>query len=126
MQLKRQVWVAAYRSRLEAEGIFVTVVHRGDASAGDVAIKLAFMDGRASLFSRGPGIDGHGAWEEEMAGVPEETVDETLSRRRARDRDLWVLEIEDPRGRHLLDAPGIADTFASRGGWSGDTGGYGD
>ncbi|MEM6421286.1 MAG: DUF1491 family protein [Pseudomonadota bacterium] len=115
MHLKREIWITGYRARLEAEGVFVSVLHRGDASAGDVAIKVAFMDGRASLHTRVPGADGRGAWEEEIAGGAEGEVDALIARRRARDRDLWVLEIEDPRGRHLLDAPGIVDTFAPGG-----------
>ncbi|MEL6774148.1 MAG: DUF1491 family protein [Pseudomonadota bacterium] len=119
MHLKRQIWVGAYRARLEAEGVFVTVLHRGDETAGDVQIKVAFMDGRASLYARRLGVDGLGAWEEELVGVAEGEVDATLDRRRARDRDLWVLVIEDPRGRHMLGAPGIVDTYDVGGpGWT--------
>ncbi|MEO0764000.1 MAG: DUF1491 family protein, partial [Pseudomonadota bacterium] len=102
----------AYRARLEAAGVVMHVVARGDATAGDVLIKLSFMDGRASLWARAPGgfpgaLPGEDAFVEEMAPGAEGEVDATVARRRGRDRDLWVLEVEDPRGRHLLPvAPG--------------------
>ncbi len=30
-----------------------------------------------------------------------------MARQRRFDRDLWVVEVEDPRGRHLLDEEGL-------------------
>ncbi|MGF1551295.1 MAG: DUF1491 family protein [Paracoccaceae bacterium] len=115
MRLRTDVWVAAYRARLEAEGIHAHIVAKGDASAGDVLVKLAFMNDVASLFSRAPATFGPPAWVAEIEGRAEAEVDALVARRRARDRDLWVIEVEDPRGRHLLDAPGIADTLGA--GW---------
>ncbi|MGL5008763.1 MAG: DUF1491 family protein, partial [Paracoccaceae bacterium] len=32
-----------------------------------------------------------------------------LTRQRARDPDLWVIEVEDRAGRSLLDEDGLAD-----------------
>jgi hypothetical protein len=37
----------------------------------------------------------------------EREVDEVLARQRQRDRDLWVLELEDRQGRTLLDQIGL-------------------
>jgi hypothetical protein len=42
-----------------------------------------------------------------LAAGPEAEVDAALTRARARDPDLWVIEVEDRRGRDLLDSPGL-------------------
>jgi len=39
---------------------------------------------------------------------PEAEVDAAVSRQRGFDSDLWVIELEDARGRHLLDEDGLA------------------
>jgi hypothetical protein len=44
-----------------------------------------------------------------LAEGPEAEVDAALARQRRHDPDLWVIEVEDRVGRHLLDEPGLAD-----------------
>jgi hypothetical protein len=44
-----------------------------------------------------------------LAEGDEAEVDAALRRQRDRDRDIWVIEVEDRQGRHLLDEPGLAD-----------------
>ena len=106
VRLAAHVWVGAYLRRLMAEGIFAHVAKRGDATAGAISVKVAFMNGRAALWSRTYGLDG-AAWTTEIEDAPEEEVDAALDRARKRDRDLWVIEVEDPRGRHRLDDPAL-------------------
>ncbi|MEM7498928.1 MAG: DUF1491 family protein [Pseudomonadota bacterium] len=102
-RLTTELWLSAYRMRLDAAGIFSHIVHRGDGTAGDVIVKLATMNGQAVLWERG--WDDHGApgWVATLGPVAEREAEETVARRRGRDRDLWVIEVEDPRGRHLLE-----------------------
>ncbi|MEM1164168.1 MAG: DUF1491 family protein [Pseudomonadota bacterium] len=38
---------------------------------------------------------------------PEAEIDALLERQATRDRDLWIVAVEDPSGRHLLDDPGL-------------------
>ena len=38
----------------------------------------------------------------------EAEVDASIARQRSFDRDLWVIEVEDRRGRHLLDQEGLS------------------
>jgi hypothetical protein len=106
-RLTAAFWVAAYRARLEAEGIPAHILHRGDETAGAVAVKLATMDGRASLFTRHYDAAGERVWTALVADGCEAEVDAVVARERRIDPDLWVVEIEDPRGRHLLDRPGL-------------------
>ena len=96
-------WVAAYLSRLSQQGIFAHIAHKGDQTAGAIAIKLATMDGYATLFMRNYDGEGHRVWATVMDRAPEREVDEYAAKQRNFDRDLWLIEVEDPKGRHLLD-----------------------
>ncbi len=108
-RLTASLWVAAYLARLAQEGIYAHVAKKGDETAGAVAVKVARMDGRASFFTRVFGPEGERVWQARLEGAPEPEVDEALARQRRYDPDLWIIEVEDPRGRHLLDAPGLAE-----------------
>ena len=102
-RLATHVWVAAYLRRLQIEGIPAYVIRKGDATAGAVLVKLAFMDGRAQAFTRSFDLEsGARVWQELCTG-PEPDVDAAVARQCGFDPDLWVIEVEDARGRHLLD-----------------------
>lgn len=106
-RLTAEFWVAAYRRRLDAEAIPCTVVRRGDATAGAVLVKCATLDGRASVHQRSFDLlTGERAWVVLIEG-PEPDCDAAVARQVAFDPDLWVLEVEDRRGRHLLDQEGL-------------------
>ncbi len=108
-RLTADFWVHAYLARLQAEAIPAYVLARGDATAGAVLVKLATMDGMAKAFQRTfDPMTGARKWDVLCAGREPE-VDAVITRQRSFDRDLWVVEIEDARGRHLLDEPGLKD-----------------
>jgi hypothetical protein len=106
-RLTADFWVAAYRARLEALGIPVYVSRRGDPTAGAVLVKLATLDGQARLFGRMSTLDGTQRWDIVAEGA-EADVDAAAARAHARDPDLWLVELEDRQGRHLLDDEGFA------------------
>lgn len=108
-RLATHIWVSAYLARLMQNGIFAHIAAHGDDTAGAVAVKLATMNGKASLYTRASGPDGRILWHALVEDEPEPDVDAAVARRRSFDPDLWVVEVEDPRGRHMLDAPGLEE-----------------
>ena len=106
-RLSTDFWVSAYLSRLSQAGIFAHVAEKGDAQSGSVAVKLATMDRNASLFLRRYDDDFELIWKREMDNEPESEVDAAITKQLGYDRDLWVIEVEDPKGRHLLEEDGL-------------------
>jgi hypothetical protein len=101
-------WVAAYLNRLRLAGIPAFVTSKGDATAGAVLVKVATLDGRARAFQRSFDLMADVRIWVVLAEGPERDVDAALTRQRARDPDVWVLEIEDKAGRTLLDEEGLS------------------
>jgi hypothetical protein len=108
-RLATGLWVAAYRARLTAAALPVYVTARGDATAGAVIVRIATLDGAARALQQSPDLaTGKRVWTV-LAEGEEAAVDAVLARARARDPDLWVIEVEDRSGRALLDTEGLAD-----------------
>lgn len=108
-RLTASFWVSAYLARLRLSDIQAFVVAHGDDSAGTVLVKLNTLDGQAVAYQRSFDLmSGTRAWVILIEG-DEAEVDAALRRQRARDPDLWVIEVEDRQGRHLLDQPGLSD-----------------
>lgn len=108
-RLTADFWVRAYLARLRLADIPAYVTARGDATAGTVLVKCATLDGRAQAFQRSYDLmTGERAWITLAEGA-ETDVDAAIARQRARDPDLWVIEIEDRAGRTLLNEPGLSD-----------------
>ena len=77
-------------------------------TGGAVLVKLATLDGNAVLFQRSFDLmSGERVWVELSKGA-ERDVDEAIAKQRGFDRDVWVIEVEDRAGRHLLDQEGLA------------------
>ena len=107
-RLTAEFWVQAYLARLRLQDIPAFVVAHGDDTAGAVLVKLNTLDGRAQAFQRSFDlISGARAWVS-LAEGEEAAVDEAITKQRSFDPDLWVIEVEDRAGRHLLDEPGLA------------------
>jgi len=107
-RLTSEFWVAAYLRRLALADIPVFVAARGDATAGNVMVKVNTLDGRACAYQRSFGADGGRVWIILAQGSDTE-IESILARQRQFDRDIWILEVEDKAGRHLLDEPGFSE-----------------
>lgn len=108
-RLTSDIWVSAYLTRLRLANIPAYVTARGDATAGAVIVKVATLDGRARAFQRSFDLMNDTRVWVVLADGPEAEVDATLSRQRARDPDLWLIEVEDRAGRSLLDEEGLSE-----------------
>lgn len=108
MRLTAEFWVRAYLARLRLAAIPAYVRARGDPTAGAVMVVQAPMDGTARLWGRVPDLaTGERRWAV-LAEGSEAEVEAAVERQRRTDRDLWVVEVEDRQGRHLLDEEGLA------------------
>jgi hypothetical protein len=106
-RLAAELWVQAYLTRLRLADIPAFVVARGDATAGAVLVKQSPLDGTARVFQRSLDIlSGQRVWMVLSEGSDAE-VDAAVQRQMQMDPDLWVIEVEDRAGRHLLDEPGL-------------------
>jgi len=110
MRIKSNIWVAAYLRRCQTENIFGAVRRRGSEEAGAIFVKLALLDGNALLFTPAPQT----AYDESRPAerifaqstpgpVAEQVVEDRLAKEVRFDPDVWIVEIEDRAGRHLLD-----------------------
>lgn len=107
MRLTASFWVAAYRKRLDLFGIPCFVVRHGDDTGGAVLVKLNTLDGQAIVYQRSFDLtSGNRVWVTLTEGAEAE-CDATIHRQCGFDPDLWVLEVEDRQGRHLLDEEGL-------------------
>lgn len=109
MRLTADVWVSAYLTRLRLSDIPAFVTQKGDATAGAVLVKMNTLDGQATAYQRSFDLmTGERCWMVLSEGG-EADVDAALNRQKGFDPDLWIIEVEDKQGRHLLDEPGLSD-----------------
>lgn len=108
VRLTAEFWVAAYLTRLRLANIPAFVVTKGDLTAGNIMVKLNTLDGRAEAFERSFAGDGRRIWMSLSVG-DDAMVEASLARQRQFDPDIWIIEVEDKEGRHLLDEPGFSD-----------------
>ena len=103
MLLSTDIWVAALIRRAEQGGAFAMVLRKGDARAGAVLVKL--LDRRAGttrLLAEATRGDGERVWMRPLRSTEEEDLEAYIERTARIDPDVWVVEIEDNRGRHFL------------------------
>jgi len=83
------------------------VAAKGDEDAGAVLIKVNRFAEGCSVYSQVRDETGRLVW---LCGtgaipVPETEADAYVTRQQTYDADLWVVEVEDPRGKFEMDGP---------------------
>ena len=94
------MWVGALLRRVTAAGDFATVIHRGDATAGSVAVIHRDRGGGQRALTRTIGRDQTYHWQVAATG---ESVEPWVARQRRYDPDLWVIELDTPDPARFID-----------------------
>lgn len=94
-RLTSALLVSAMVRQMQAAGGHAMILARGDATAGAILIVLADRGRTQAIVERTLGMDGYalmrtGPDDPDAPGV----LAEYLARRRTRDPDLWVLELD--------------------------------
>ncbi len=106
-RLKTGLWVQAQIRLCDIDSIPAVVVHRGDGDAGAVLLRINRLSDGCEVLTRFRGLDGELGWLRATGPDPvdESKADDYVRRQIDRDPDVWVIEIEDPKGRYRLDGP---------------------
>lgn len=91
-----QLLVGAFIRRAQGEGGFATVIARGDPVSGAILLWCCEKGRFSGFLERSMTANGHYRWQ--AAGpqtiANEQEIAEYVARRRHRDPDLWVLELD--------------------------------
>ena len=105
-----ELWIKAHIRRCNALAIPAMVVRRGDDTAGAIIIKINHLGPGCMVLApasslESSSLDGGRQWRRALGEdlVPEAEADAYIARQLKVDPDIWVLEIEDREGRHLLE-----------------------
>ena len=106
-RLRTEIWVQAQVRLCDTSLIPIAIVHKGDPDRGTVMLRLVRRDGGCLVLRRITTLDGEPGWMIVAGGgeVSGEDAHAFGERELARDRDLWIVEIEDFDGRYELDGP---------------------
>ena len=102
LRVTTELWISAYRKKLEKEGIPFYFYKKGDYTAGAILIKFYSFDGEVELFHRVIDSNGKQKWELLLIGS-EQKIDNAIKRQSDMDPDIWVLAIDDPSGKNYLN-----------------------
>lgn len=108
-RLRSDFWVSAHLRRLDGAGISAVQRKRGASEAGTVFVKVDRLDGTADLYGPAPQSVFEEARPAErlfsalLTGTEIPEVEARLVKEARFDQDLWIIEIDDREGRHLLD-----------------------
>jgi hypothetical protein len=104
-RLATHMIVASLMRRVQAEGDFVTLLAKGDRIAGAILIVGLIKGANPRLFERFPAINGQLQWVEISPQDIDKYGDSSdyLAQKRARDSDLWILELDVAFPQRLAD-----------------------
>ncbi len=103
--LKAEIWIKAQIRICDLNFLSAVVVRRGDSDAGAILLKLDRLAGGIEIFAQARDNNGEKAW---ICGTGQTPVSEDeanlyLEKQIKYDPDIWILEIEDPKYKYLID-----------------------
>lgn len=109
-RLVTRLVVQALMRRLALADHAVAVLHRGDPDAGALLVTIDRFAAGTLVIGRGRDAEGGLIWQAEAGGAALDApgLANHLARALKRDPDLWIVAVEDPRGRLGLDGLGPA------------------
>jgi hypothetical protein len=103
-RLPAHLEVSSLLRRVQSEGGFATVLHKGERDAGTILVVLAENGGNMRLYERMPQLDGTRAWTLARTQDTEKQQEfaQYLERRTTQDPDTWVLELDIADGERFI------------------------
>ena len=106
--LPTEFWVMAVVRQCNDNFTPAMVLHRGDPHRGTVLVRVSLLEpnGDCQLFSQTIDSEGQRAWlRRGKNGQPlsEDTATALIEKAIAQDPDIWVIEVEDPKGQNPFD-----------------------
>lgn len=105
-----ELWIRAHIRKCDLHSIPALVVRRGDSTAGAIFVKVNHLGPGCMVLAPANSLEGNilgggRQWRPATGDtlVPEAEADAYIARQANMDPDLWVLEIEDREGRHLIE-----------------------
>ena len=103
-RLKAGFFVRALIRRAEVAGAQAYVVKKGSEEAGAVFLKISRLDGTCTVLNQVTMGEGERAWSRPLGDSCEEVKASTYFEKQQKfDPDLWIVEIEDRKGRAFVD-----------------------
>jgi hypothetical protein len=111
MHLRADIFVSAYLRRCGVEGAFAALRRRGSPEAGAIFVKVDCLDGRTALYGPAPqteladrdGIDRLWMRLHKDEWIASADAEARITKEISFDPDLWLVEVEDAKGRSFLD-----------------------
>ena len=103
-RLPAHLEVAGLIRAVQAAGGFATVIAKGERDAGTLLVVCCEKGANAAAYERMPQPDGTRAWTLTRTQDVDNPRDfwEYCDRRRLQDGDLWVVELDVPKGERFI------------------------
>ena len=103
--LKTGLWIKSQIKICDLNFLPIAVRRRGDPDSGAILLKINRLDEGIELFTQIRKIDGLLTWMPINNGpkFDEKNANKYIDKLCQSDPDIWVLEIEDPKGKYKFE-----------------------
>ena len=102
IRITSELWVSAFRKRLESHAVPFFIIKKGDHLAGSIILRVSDLRGKSKILTQGPSIGGERQWIE-IANGPDIEIDKKLKKQSEFDDDVWIIEIEQVTGVCIIE-----------------------